>query len=564
MHPLETPPLPPGTRIGGDVVEAVLGSGGFGTVYRVRGPDGHLCALKLLPLENGAERAWREVAIGTRLRHPNLVRLLGAGQWPDPSPRFVWLKLELIEGPSLDAWAREHGADACAVVERVLEVARGLAVVHEAGVVHRDVKEANILVRQSDGQSVLLDFGVGYYEEAPTVTKGVFPPGTLPYRSPEAWRFGREHADVPGAHYRAGPGDDLYALGVVFYRLLTGRDPFRLQTDGRVDVEAVLHRPPLPPHILNPRVPRAVETVCLRLLAKTPGERYADAVALCEALEELRSQADASWKVPLRGGTRASTGTPRARKARARAVAAVGVGVALVLGGGWLVARRTSSSTSSASPPTREAMARQEVAPAEPLLEPERAAAPLAACREDDAPMKTQKKKKARDLRATVRNACLGLTGAALQACTSAQQQVPPVRTDPPPQQCPAGAVETMTGTLGLQIRNWTNVEWSDVRGRPVPVREDTPASIAGDWDMPSGKTALPGETLLHGRLYFGEKRVYGRFTEARTPHGDTYKVCLELRDTSGNFGLEIEPGSEPGNILVAPTARVRAVDHFE
>ncbi|HEX8825984.1 MAG TPA: serine/threonine-protein kinase, partial [Archangium sp.] len=239
MSPLDRPPLPPGTRIGGDVVEAVLGSGGFGTVYRVRGPDGYLSALKLLPLDEGAERAeraWREMALGTRLHHPNLVRQLGAGQWPDAKPRFLWIRLELIEGPTLEEWGRQPGRDTSEVVERVLEVARALAVVHEARVVHRDVKEANILVRQSTGQAVLVDFGVGYHEGDATLTKGLFPPGTLRYRAPEAWAFGRAHAGVPGAHYRAGPGDDLFALGVVLYRLLTGRFPFRLTDEGGVDV----------------------------------------------------------------------------------------------------------------------------------------------------------------------------------------------------------------------------------------------------------------------------------------------------------------------------------------
>ena len=73
MSPLGTPPLPVGTRIGGDVVEGVLGSGGFATVYRVRSPEGYVSALKLPPLDQGPERAaraWRELSLGTRLRHP--------------------------------------------------------------------------------------------------------------------------------------------------------------------------------------------------------------------------------------------------------------------------------------------------------------------------------------------------------------------------------------------------------------------------------------------------------------------------------------------------------------
>ncbi|QRN99910.1 serine/threonine protein kinase [Archangium violaceum] len=263
MNALDMPPLPPGTLIAGDVVEAVLGAGGFGIVYQVRGPEGRRSALKMVPVERGEDRAWREALIGSRLslQHPNLARVLGVGSWPAEDPRFVYLKQELVDGVTLDVWAREHAVDTHQVVDRVLEVARALAVVHEAKVVHRDVKEANILVRRSDGQAMLVDFGVGYYAGAPTLTEGLFPPGTLLYRSPEAWRFGRENKDVPGAHYRAGVGDDLYALGVVFYRLLMGRDPFLLGERAGVDMEAVLNQAPLPPHLVNPRVPLGVEAV---------------------------------------------------------------------------------------------------------------------------------------------------------------------------------------------------------------------------------------------------------------------------------------------------------------
>ncbi|HEX5747156.1 MAG TPA: protein kinase, partial [Archangium sp.] len=192
MNSLDAPPLPPGTRIGWEEVEGVLGSGGFATVYRVRSPDGYVSALKLLPLDQGPERAaraWREVSLGMRLRHRHLVRQLGAGQWPLEEPRYVWVKLELVEGPTLEEWA--PGRTLGEVVERVLEVARGLAVSHEAGVVHRDVKEANILVRQKTGEAVLVDFGVAWHPACPTLTKGMFPPGTLPYRAPEAWAYGR-------------------------------------------------------------------------------------------------------------------------------------------------------------------------------------------------------------------------------------------------------------------------------------------------------------------------------------------------------------------------------------
>jgi serine/threonine-protein kinase len=170
-----------------------------------------------------------------------------------------------------------------------------------------------------------------------------------------------------------------------------------------------------------------------------------------------------------------------------------------------------------------------------------------------------------------VRNACLGLTGAALQACLGTPQQVPPVRHEPPPEACPAGAVETMTDILGLRLREIRSVQFSDVRGRPIRVQEDTPVYMPGHWMAGADrngrggwKIALPDDTRISGRLYFGATRVYGRFTEALTPSGLTYRVCLELLDTRGNVGLEYGPGGEPGKPLVFSVAQLRVVDHFK
>jgi serine/threonine-protein kinase len=355
-----------------------------------------------------------------------------------------------------------------------------------------------------------------------------------------------------------------------------------------VDVEAVLHRAPLPPRLLNPRVPREVEEVCLRLLAKTPEARYPSAVALCEALEALKARADASWKVPLREGTRPAPAKRWAWGVWTRAVAVVGVGAALVLGGGWLVERWSPGREAASSPPhvlsatapTHEAASGQEVAPQEPPPESARAAvtplevstpaavAPPAAPRKDNAPVKKPQQKTSdtqpSGREAAFRNACLGLTGVALQACLSAQ---PAMRPAPASEECPAGAVETMTRTLGLRLREMKSVDWSRVRGRPIPVHEDSPVFVGGHWGKTStGQVALPNSTRLTGRLYVKEGRVYGRFTQAHTPDGDTYPVCMELVDAGDDdsVGVELEPGSGPGNILVPSVAQVRVVDRFK
>ncbi|RKH36366.1 serine/threonine protein kinase [Corallococcus praedator] len=290
------PVVPLGTDIGGHTVEAKLGAGGFGAVYRTR-RGGRSYALKLIPLWGLAEWAEREVAILLRLKHSNLVRIRGHGQWPDESPHSFFIVMDFVEGRRLDVWAREENPSGREVLLQMLGVARGLGAAHRAKVVHRDLKESNIVVRASDGEAVVVDFGAGGYESAPRITGGVLPPGTPEYRAPEAWRFQQEHGDEPGRSYQPRPSDDLYALGVVIYWLLTGKQPFL--PDEAEGVEAVLNRAPKPPHVLNPRVPEALSAVCMRLLAKEPEERHSDAEALCAELEALLAQADEFWDVKL-------------------------------------------------------------------------------------------------------------------------------------------------------------------------------------------------------------------------------------------------------------------------
>jgi hypothetical protein len=286
----------PGTDVCGYVVEVQLGEGGFGTVFRAQ-RGGQLYALKVLPIEEVGEWGVREMLTLARVQHPNVVRLLGHGQWPDQAPRYFVVIMEYVPGRRLDVWASTENPSAREVVRKLLGVAQALAATHRVKVVHRDVKEANILVRDGTGEVVLVDFGVGSDEEASWRTGGVLPPATPDYRSPEAWLFEKENKDRPGAHYRPTPSDDLYALGVVLYWLLTNRRPFYVE--GRKGVEAVLTEAPKPPHLLNPRVPVELSELCLRLLAKKPEERHPDAQALCTALTELLERHEAAWEGPL-------------------------------------------------------------------------------------------------------------------------------------------------------------------------------------------------------------------------------------------------------------------------
>lgn len=291
------PVLAPGTRVAGYEVECRLGAGGYGTVYRARSGTARV-ALKVLPL--GASGGWeeREVDVLRRSRHPYVVRLLGYVDWPEDAPCYRVLLMEYVDGLPLDEWVRRHNPSPLEVVELLLGLLEALEALHAAGVVHRDVKASNILVRAADEQPVLVDFGAGAYTGAPTLTTSVLPPGTPEYRSPEAWDFFRHHMGEAGVRYQPAPPDDLWAVGIQLYWVLTDRLPFTGGDFLEIGA-AVLHEQPVPPRELNPWVPEELEGVCLRMLEKAPGARYADAGEARSVLSALREKADASWCEPL-------------------------------------------------------------------------------------------------------------------------------------------------------------------------------------------------------------------------------------------------------------------------
>jgi hypothetical protein len=285
----------PGTDVGSYVVEAPLGAGGFGAVFRARRGD-QLYALKLLSLAEVGSSAIREVLALSRVRHPNVVGLHGFWQWPDKQPRYLVVVMEYVRGRRLDVWTSAENPSVLGALRRVVGVARGLVAVRTANLVHCDVKEANIIVREEDGEAVLVDFGVSTGQQLSPGWGNRLPPGTPDYRSPEAWRFWREKRWAHGERYQPAPTDDMYALGVVLYWMLTNAWPF--YTDTPRGVEQVLTSAPVPPHERNPRVPLEVSQLCLRLLDKRP-EARPQAQEVCQQVEEWLSRQGEDWEQPL-------------------------------------------------------------------------------------------------------------------------------------------------------------------------------------------------------------------------------------------------------------------------
>ncbi len=290
--PLELNPgaLPLGAEVGPWRVIGWRGQGSYGTLYRVERigaeSQGH-CALKIAH-HPGDERFEREAQLLSRLQHPNVPRLHGHGHWRHPHGAFPFLVMEWVEGISLYPWATQHAPTSRRVLEVLAQVARALAATHAAGAVHRDVKGDNMLVRLEDGRPFLLDFGAGKYAGAPSLTPQVLPVTTAEYRDPEAWAFLHRFAQHPEARYEASAGDDLFALGMTGYRLVTGQYP--PLADARMK-GSELWRPggpgPRPPRALNPRVSQGLERLLLRLLAVEPQQRFAgQALWAAQALEQ--------------------------------------------------------------------------------------------------------------------------------------------------------------------------------------------------------------------------------------------------------------------------------------
>jgi serine/threonine protein kinase len=311
-HPeLELNPasLPIEAQVGAWRVQGWRGRGTYGVVYRVErvgaeeeGPF----ALKLA-LHAKDERFDREAELLSRIDHPNVPRLRDRGLWQHASGAFPYLVMDWVKGIALYEWAARHNLSSRQALRLLAQIARALEATHAAGGVHRDVKGENVLVRPEDGTAFLMDFGAGDYRGAATITPWVLPPATPAYRSPEAWEYEQLFSRHPTAHYEAYSCDDLFALGVTAYRLVTGRYP--PPTDFKEPGSQVWRKGgsgPRSPRALNARVDPALEAIILKLLSVVPVERFkGSARRAAEALEQAAEQgaphADVLLLVPEAG-----------------------------------------------------------------------------------------------------------------------------------------------------------------------------------------------------------------------------------------------------------------------
>ncbi len=277
---------------GYELIEEV-GRGGMGVVYKARQKslDRMVAVKMILPSHlSGDEQIARfrqEAKAAARVRHPNVVQVHEVGECLGRQ----FLAMELIEGNSL---AERIAADPPSPLEAarlMATVARAVAHLHQEGILHRDLKPLNILL-DADGEPFVSDFSLAklVLGDARLTASGVIA-GTPSYMAPE---------QAAGHQGDIGPASDIYSLGAILYELLTGRPPFREETQLDTLLEVLRGEPPAPRSI-NPHVPRGLELICQKCLARDPAARYRSADELAEDLERFLRSEPLSVRPPTPG-----------------------------------------------------------------------------------------------------------------------------------------------------------------------------------------------------------------------------------------------------------------------
>jgi WD40 repeat protein/tetratricopeptide (TPR) repeat protein len=321
----EVDDLPPAPRspawpeVSGYEILGELGRGGMGVVYKARHLKlGRIVALKMLlggayagPHER--DRFKTEAAAAARLQHPNIVQIFEVGE----EKSCPYLALEYVEDGSLDQCLQGTPLPPWEAALLAQTLARAVHEAHRRGIVHRDLKPANVLLRRkseirnpksesgpppgisdfgfriSDFEPKIADFGLAKRLDAATVnTQSGMVLGTPDFMAPE---------QAEGSRSTVGPGADVYALGAILYYLLVGRPPF-LAATALDTLMRVRSEEPVAPSVLQPKVPRDLETICLKCLLKSPARRYESAAALADDLgrflagEAVRARPTPAWE----------------------------------------------------------------------------------------------------------------------------------------------------------------------------------------------------------------------------------------------------------------------------
>lgn len=274
--------IPPGTKVGylGDyeLLEEIA-RGGMGVVYKARQTSlSRIVAVKMIltgqfASEQEAKRFQTEAEAAANLKHRHIVAVYEVGEYEGQS----YFSMDYIEGKNLAEFVREHPLPPRTAARYVHQIAEAIHFAHQQGTLHRDLKPSNVLIDAND-EVKITDFGLATQVEADsglTQTGQIL--GTPSYMPPE---------QAQGKRLLIGPASDVYSLGAILYELLTGRPPFK--ADNTLEtLRQVIETEPISPRLLNPAVPKDLETICLKCLEKEPHKRILTGELLAEELERF-------------------------------------------------------------------------------------------------------------------------------------------------------------------------------------------------------------------------------------------------------------------------------------
>ncbi|XZE54089.1 protein kinase domain-containing protein [Planctomycetaceae bacterium SH139] len=282
-------------RIGRYDVERLIGSGGMGVVFKAHDTElNRPVAIKLLAPylatgQRARDRFSREARAAAAVVDDHVVPIHNvetAGEHP-------FLVMKYIAGGSLQQRLdREGPLETCEVLRLGTQIAKGLAAAHAQGLIHRDVKPANILLDEGVDRALLTDFGLAHASDEVTLTRSGFHPGTPHYMSPEQVRG--ESIDARS---------DLFGLGCALYSLCTGHPPFRSSTSYAV-LRRIIEETPCSIREINPKIPDWLEQVVMKLLAKKPNDRFDSAEQVAEILEGCLAHVQQPSSTPLPASVR--------------------------------------------------------------------------------------------------------------------------------------------------------------------------------------------------------------------------------------------------------------------
>ncbi|NTX57533.1 serine/threonine protein kinase [Myxococcus sp. CA039A] len=580
-HPAQ---FPPGHTVHGWRIVKLVGAGAYGAVYKVE-MNGKHYAMKVAmhratsgDEEKADARLRRELGCLVHLRHPNIIAPRSHGRWPDFESGWLYVILDFVDGYTLAEWVEKVHPTAQEVARLFVKLSAAVDYMHGRGVFHRDLKLNNVMVRTSDNEPFIIDFSAGDYTHAEDLTDAPLPPGTRRYRSPEAARFLRENGDDRDARYEFKVTDDVYALGVCLFDVLTAPQPasdsVKTPVEGRM----------MPPHPrrLNERVPGALSDAVMRFIARKPENRPPTAEAMRRELEALGKETGPEWVTPLHTLTAKplltpATGTEDAAKPahprRGVVLSALGTALAVVVLAGFFASRQAE--------PERRTMI-----PDEPALQDDAGAPLLVVAPQEDAGMPlgigvaspkpvasspgvalppqapVQKEspsvKRAPIVASTSESPALKAPASSggradfLKKCAAATAAVAlqmgcpgSSQVRPGPSECPSEAREAMFEVLRLQEGDAVTLTLD--MNQPGPNgREGLYADGPVRGVVRNGIPELPTGTVLRGQLWTSGGALLARYTEAQYPNGRTYPVCIAIGENGAEEGIE---GSVPGAV---------------